>query len=238
MEMARALLDLQEHDLEILRLNKQLDEMPEKRAILAARAKIADITKLKARTDAVVHHFEAAAKVLEDTISQVRSKMDAEQAKFVSGEITNSKELQSVSKELDALRRRVEQLEAEELAEMEKREGGLAQAAKIDAALTEGAKREAELTDRFKARGSDILAHIKAEKMAREALVPLLSDDVRERYEMLRERSHGTAVGLLSDGMCTACRVTLPSTKVLALEAGPDLGTCPSCGRILVVRGV
>jgi hypothetical protein len=54
MEMARALLDLQEHDLALMRLGKQLDEMPEKRAILEARAKIVEITKLKERTDAVV----------------------------------------------------------------------------------------------------------------------------------------------------------------------------------------
>jgi uncharacterized protein len=237
MEMARALLDLQKHDLAILRLDKQLDEMPEKRAILAARAKIADIAKLKERTDAVVRHFAASAQVFEDSIASVKAKMDAEQAKLVSGEISNPKELQAVSRELDSLRRRVEHLEGEELAEMQKREEGLAQAAKIDAALVEGAKREAELTRRFKVRGGDILSRIEAEKRARKALAAALPADLRERYEMLREKGHGTAVGMLGDGMCSACRVNLPSTKTAALLEGPDLATCPNCGRILVVRG-
>jgi uncharacterized protein len=238
MDTVRALIDLQEHDLAILQLSKELDEMPEKRAILAARAKIAEIGKLKERTDAVVRHFEASAKLLEDSISGVKAKMDAEQAKLVSGEIGNPKELQAVSRELDALRRRVEQLEGEELSEMQKREDGLRQAAKIDAALAEGAKREAELTARFKARGSDILSGIEAEKRARTVSAAGVPADIRERYEVLRERGHGVAVGTLADGMCSACRVTLPSTKVEMLLAGPDLASCPNCGRILIVRDV
>lgn len=238
MDMVHALLELQEHDVAVLRLAKQLDEMPEKRSILAARAKIADIGKLKERTDTVIHHMDLAAKVIEDTIAGVKAKMDAEQAKFVSGEITNAKELQAVSRELDALRRRVEQLEGEELAQMQKREDGTAQAAKIDAALTEGAKREAELTDRFKVRGSEILAQIDSEKRARAALASQLPADILTRYEGLREKSPGSAVGILADGMCGACRVGLPTTRVEALLAGPDLATCPSCGRILVVRGL
>jgi predicted nucleic acid-binding Zn-ribbon protein len=184
-----------------------------------------------------VRRFDAAAQVLEDSIAGVKSKMDSEQAKLVSGQIVNPKELQAVSRELDSLRRRVEQLESEELVEMQKREDGLAQAARIDAALTEGARREAELTERFKVRGSDILARIDTERRARAALAGLLPTGMRGRYEALRERWNGTAVGTLADGMCSACRVGLPSTKVQALLEGPDWADCPNCGRILIVRG-
>jgi predicted nucleic acid-binding Zn-ribbon protein len=121
---------------------------------------------------------------------------------------------------------------------MPQREDGLAQAAQIDAALAEGARREAELTDRFKVRGSEILGQIDSEKRSRAALASQLPADILARYEGLRERSPGSAVGILADGMCGACRVGLPTTKVETLLAGPDLGTCPSCGRILVVRGL
>lgn len=236
METVRTLLELQERDLTILRLSKELDEMPEKRAILAARAKIADIAKLRERTAGVLRHMDQAAGVLEDTIAGIKAKMVAEQAKLLSGAIANPKELQSVSLELDALRRRVEQLEGELLVQMQKREDGAAQAAKIDGALAEGARREADLTARFKARGGDILARIDAEKHARTALAAALPADVRTRYEAVRETHHGLGVGALSGSMCGACRVTLPAGKVQTLLDGPELGTCPNCGRLLVVR--
>lgn len=236
METIPALLEIQERDLTILRLSKELDEMPEKRAILAARAKIADIAKLKERTAGVLRHMDQAAGVLEDTIAGIKAKMVSEQAKLMSGEIASPKELQAVSLELEALRRRVEQLEGELLVQMQKREDGAAQAARIDGALEEGARREADLTARFKARGGDILARIDAERHARAALAAALPADLLARYEAARESHHGLGVGALSGSMCGGCRVNLPAGKVQALLDGPELGTCPNCGRILVVR--
>jgi predicted nucleic acid-binding Zn-ribbon protein len=237
METVRTLLELQEKDLAILRLTKELDEMPEKRAILAARAKIAEIGKLKERTAGVLHHMDQAAGVIEDTIAGVKTKMESEQAKLLSGHIANPKELQSVSMELDALRRRVDALEGELLVQMQKREDGAAQAAKIDAALGEGAKREAELTRQFKTRGGELLSRIDSEKSARAALAAALPAELIAKYEVVRETHHSMGVGALSGSMCGACRVSLPAGKVQALLEGPDVGTCPNCGRLLVVRG-
>jgi predicted nucleic acid-binding Zn-ribbon protein len=236
MDITRTLLDLQESDLSILRLSKELDDMPEKRAILTARAKIADIAKLKERTDEVLRHMDASAKSIEDTIAGVKAKMDAEQARFESGEIANVKELQAVSRELDGLRRRVEQLESQLLGEMQKREDGALQAAKIDGALEEGSRREAELTARFKERGGGIVARIEADKRARSRLAAALPADLHSRYEEVRKTHHGVGVGVLTGSMCGACRVGLPAGKVQALLDGPDIGTCPNCGRLIVVR--
>jgi len=238
MDSVHALHELQERDIAIQRLEKELDEMPEKRAILAARAKLADISKLRDRSQAVVHAIDGASKTLEDTIATVKTKMDAEQAKLVSGDIVNPKELTAVSMELDSLRRRTESLETELLALMQKRETAEAQVAKIDAALTEGRRKEGELTDRFKVHGGEVLAHIEAEKHARAAAASALPAETLARYESVRASRHGVGVGVLAEGRCSACRVGLPSTKVQALEAGPDISTCPSCQRLIIVRGL
>jgi predicted nucleic acid-binding Zn-ribbon protein len=238
MDQVHALVQLQEHDLALARLERELDEMPEKRAILAARAKIGDIEKLKARTDAAVYAIDAASRATEDKIATVKGKMDAEQAKLVSGEVSNPKELQAVSMELDSLRRRVEALESDLLGQMQKREDGAAQVAKIEAALTEGHRREAELTARFKEHGGDIVAHIEAERRARSVAAAATGAELLQRYESTRASRHGIGVGVLSEGRCSACRVGLPAGKVAALEQGPDVSTCPSCGRILIVRGL
>jgi uncharacterized protein len=238
MDTVHALLELQEHDLTIQRLEKELDELPEKRAILTVRAKLADIEKLKARTDAALHAMGLAAKSVEDQIALVKQKMDAEQAKLVSGEVANPKELQAVSRELDSLRKRVDSLESDLLAEMQKRETGDAQAAKIEQALVEGRRREAEVTARFKEHGGEVISHIEAEKRARAALVAIIGPDIVAGYETSRAAHHGLAVGVLSEGRCSACRIGLPSGKVQALLEGPDVGTCPGCGRILLVRGL
>ena len=132
MDPAGALRELQERDLDLARLTKQLDEMPEKRAILQIRAKIAEIRGLKARTEAVVHALDAAIKRHEDEVQAVADKIDDEQAKLLSGRIKSPKELQSISVELNSLKRRMDQLETEMLAQMQKRETAVGQAAKVD----------------------------------------------------------------------------------------------------------
>lgn len=236
MDQARALVELQAHDLTLVRLNKQLDEMPEKRSILQARQKMAEIRELKRRTDAALHAIEAGLSRLEDEAAGVAHKIDEEQARMLSGDVRSAKELQAISLELDSLKRRLDQLETDELAQMEKRETALAQAAKVDAAVDTGVRTEAALTERFKTRGGDILAHIEAANRARTALLAELPPELRERYEAMRSSKHGIAVGVLQDDMCTACRVSLPSSRVQSLLDGPDIATCPSCNRILVVR--
>lgn len=237
MHPARVLTELQERDFAILRLEKELEEMPEKRAILTARAKMADIEKLRERTAAAIHAMDTVSRRLEDQIATLAVKMGTEQSKLVSGQVASPKELQSVSMELEALRRRVAVLETELLAEMQKRESGDAQLARIDAALAEGRKAESALTDRFKAHGGQVLERIEAEKHEKAVLLGELDAALRTRYEGLRESRHGIAVGTLQGSMCGACRVTLPAGKVSDLENGPDVAACPSCGRILIVRG-
>jgi uncharacterized protein len=238
MDMVHALLELQEHDLALQRFDKELDEMPEKRSILTARAKLAEVEKLRTRSAAALHAIDQASRAIEDQIAALTAKMEAEQEKLVSGAIANPKELQAVSRELDSLRRRVDGLESDLLAQMQKSETAEAQVAKIDAALTEGRRREAQLTARFKERGAEILGHIEAEKRGRTVAASSIGPALLERYETSRARPHGIAVGVLHENMCSACRVGLPAGKVAALNAGPDIGACPSCGRMLIVRGV
>jgi len=236
MEESRILLELQDRDLRVLRLNKQLDEMPEKRAILAARQKLAEIATLLSRTDAVGHAIDLRIKKLEDEMNTIRGKMDHEQAKLLSGEVKNPKELSAISMELDALKRRLDKLEGEELAEMAKREAATAQSDKVKAALETGQGREGELIAAFRERGGDILGEIERLGAERDKLSAKLTAATRQRYESVRSSKHGLAVGTLEGDMCGVCRVNLPAGQVERLVSGPDVGTCPMCQRILIVR--
>ncbi|MDO8915783.1 MAG: hypothetical protein Q7W16_06860 [Coriobacteriia bacterium] len=236
MDQARMLLELQDRDLRVLRLNKQLDEMPEKRAILAARAKLSEIATLLARTDAVGRSIDTQISRLDDEMTAIRVKMDHEQAKLLSGEVKNPKELTAISMELDSLKRRLDKLEAEELAHMAKRETATAQSEKVSAALVAGRAREAEMVTAFKIRGGDLLGEVSRLAAERATLAGALPPALRERYEAVRAAKHAVAVGNLEGDMCGVCRVNIPAGELEKLQAGPDIGRCPMCQRILIVR--
>ena len=235
MEEPEILLEMQDRDVRIMRLEKQLDEMPEKRAILQARAKIEEVRTLLERTRAAGHAVDAAVKRAEDEIAAVRGKMEAEQAKLLSGAVTAPKELQAISMELDGLKRRSDKLEDEEMALLEKREQATSQEIKVLAVLEVGERKEHELVAAFKARGGDILAQTEQLHAERDALAGKLSPALRDRYEALRSSKHGIATARLEGSMCGACRVSLPAGSIESLLAGPVVATCPNCNRILIV---
>lgn len=236
MDEASTLLELQDLDLRIMRLNKRLDEMPEKRDILAMRAKMADVKDLLARTEAAGRALDAKLKRFEDETAAVTGKMEEEQAKLLSGTVKNPKELQAISLELDSLKRRRDALENEELAEMGRREAATEQEGKVRAVLEAGGRKEAELVETFKQRGGALVSELEELKSARDRAAGRLSAATRDRYEALREDKHGIAVGVLEGNMCGACRVTLPEGDLESLADGPEVGVCPKCRRLLVVR--
>lgn len=235
MDEARALLTLQDLDLRILRANKRLDEMPEKRDILTARGKIGELETLLARTLAAGHAVEVRLKRLEDETGAIGGKMEAEQAKLLSGELKNPKELQAISLELDSLKRRRDVLENEELAEMAKLETAKEQEAKVRTVIEAAHRKEAELIAVFKERGSVLVGEVEALTAEREKVAAGIAADTLARYGSLRESKHGVAVGKLEGGQCSACRVQLPSGRVEMLLAGGPVGECPQCKRMLIV---
>lgn len=235
MDEARILLELQDLDLKVLRLNKRLDEMPEKRDILALRTKLADVKSLLGRAAAVGRAVDARMSRLEDDATGITAKMEAEQAKLLSGQVKVPKELQAISMELDALKRHRDAVENEEFAEMAKRDAASEQETKVRKVLEAGARKEAELVAVFKERGGALVSEIEQLTARRDKLTRGLSAELVARYETVRQSKHGIGVGCLEGDMCTACRVSLPGDQLERLATGPSIGTCPKCHRMLIV---
>ena len=235
MTEAEALIALGEHDLAITRAEKALDELPEKRAILQLRHRLEEIQAVRAKAEAYCETADRLVARATDETSTLVAKMEAEQAKVLSGEVTNPKELQALTRELDSLGRKKVALETETITLMEKAEAGAAQVAKVDATLAEGREKEAELIALFREKGGALQTDIERLRAERSALLTRVSEPVRERYEELRRTKHGIAVGVLRNSICSACRTELPAERAQSLMAGPPVGECPNCRRILIV---
>jgi predicted nucleic acid-binding Zn-ribbon protein len=234
-EQTDLITQLQDLDLDIMRSRKRLDEMPEKAAILTMRRKIADFEALRGRAQQAQDAVDAQVHRHEDETALLQQKMDAEQAKLMSGEVTNPKEVTNISREMDALRRQKDKLETDTLAVMEKREKAGEQVAKVDAAIEEGRRREAVLVKDFQEKGGALQGEIAKLEAERAAVAAAVEPSLLGRYEQLRESKHGIGLGVLHEDTCSACRVELPSNKVAELKSGEPIGVCPACHRLIVV---
>lgn len=233
MSQAEALLALQDLDLRIFRAEKKLDELPEKRAILEARAKIAEVEGLKAKAGVLVSKLEAELRAHQDEVATISEKLSVEQAKVM--ETSDHRQVQSITREMDGLKRRRDKLENESLQLMERIEKANGQVAKIDAALSQLHGKENQLVDEFKLHGGELQNEIASLKARRDALATQIDREVLGRYETARAQKGGIGVGKLEASTCSACRMELPAERVKELRSGAAVATCPQCRRLIVI---
>lgn len=237
MEQPAALLALQTCDLETRRAQKLLEELPEKRAILETRHKAEEVRELRAKAEDLVHRLDRAITANNDEVALVDEKIAAVQATLDSGDVTNPKEVHNLSREMDALKRREDKLDNETISLMERAEKAREQVAKVDVALERLSAREAELIAQYRAKGGKVQTSLEEHRTQREALATSLGEDLLNRYETTAAAKGGIGAARLLDVTCSACRVELPTERLRELRDGPDIGVCPNCRRLLVVRG-
>lgn len=236
MDAPSALIALQECDFEIHRAEKQLDGLPERRAILETRRRAAEVGELKAKADLLVSRLERKIAANNDEVSSIDDKIASVQATVDKGDVTNPKEVYNLSREIDALRRRKDKLDTETLGVMERLEKARGQVATVEEALRKLTANEASFIERFQDKGSQIQTTLEERKAQRSSLVAELDGDLVDRYETIRAAKGGIGAATLRDCACSACRVELPVERLRDLRAGPDIGLCPNCRRLLVVR--
>lgn len=236
MDQATLLIRLQDTDLSVMRARKRLDEMPEKVAVLGARKRLRELDTLRARTQAAWEAIDRSVNKHEDETAVLSAKIDAEQQKLMSGSVTNPKEVQNISREMDALKRQKDKLENTMLDEMEKRETAAEQTTKVDTAIEVAKKEEEAVIAEFQAKGGLLQSEIQRLDSERAALAREMEAGLLARYESLRDEKHGIGAGVLNEDMCSACRMELPAERAQALrDSETVIGVCPACHRLLVV---
>lgn len=234
MSESDALLTLQSIDLDIIRAKKRLDELPEKRAILAARAKLREVSGLREKAGTLLRKLESELKVRQDEITTLAEKIAHEQEQLM--ETSDHRRVQAITREMDGFRRRTDKLEMESLQYMERIEKAISQMATVDAALEKLRDSEAALVERFKQVGGEVQAEIATLEADRARTAAGVSADLLARYETARETKGGIGVGRLEGETCTACHMSLPAERIRDLQEGADVGVCPQCRRLIVVR--
>lgn len=234
-EELEALLELQQIENSIRRLEKRLDELPEQAALDEV---IATSEKLKATQDQLrVDRDMVDSKIrsLEGELDLLQERRQKEQTRMYGGEISNPRELQAIRAEIDSVEERVETNEEELLARMEEREEMTGQMGKLEDRRAELEVEQEELTAKRDEAAKGILAELGELRARHDQVVAQVPDELLRRFETAKDRHGAVALGALEGGICTSCRLELtPLERSDLREDAPTLGTCPQCQRLLV----
>jgi uncharacterized protein len=229
------LLAVQEHDTTI-------DQLVHRRAHLPSRAELdgvmADLAGLEARVaevQEVRHGLGRDQQRLEDEIASLTERANHHDKTLYSGTIGNPRELQALQDEIAMLKRRISQLEDQELEIME-------QTDPLDAQLTTFAASRATLDERGSALHAQIAeeevaieAELEQEREARDTLAATIDAGLRAEYDDLRKRSGGIAIARMVGGSCGGCHLSLSAVDVDRIKKLPPEAPayCEECGRLL-----
>ncbi len=230
-----ALLSLQEHDT-------STDQLVHRRAHLPEQAELekvmGDLRALEATMEEVQarrHDLGRDQQRLEDEIATLNDKAIRHDKTLYGGTIGNPRELQSLQDEITALKRRIHQLEDQEIELMEQIEP-------LDAELERSAGVQTELDERGAALRGQIAeeevaidADLERVRTERASIASDIEPELLAEYDTLRPQSGGIAIARLVSGHCGGCHLGLSAVEIDRIKKLPPEAPahCEECGRLL-----
>jgi predicted nucleic acid-binding Zn-ribbon protein len=235
MDPARPLLDIQELDTAIDRLMARMEALETGDDAAAALAEANEAERMMGELRLRLDELSRDQMRFEHEIDSMSQKAAAEERRLYDGSVANARELDSITHEVDNLKKRRTDREDELLALMEIRE-------ELEAQERAAGERSEALRARVAEVGSvaaDELERLRAElkerSEARATLAETVDAEYLELYEDLRPQKKGVAAVALIDGVCQGCHEQLSSVYVDRLKRVEGPKRCEHCRRILVI---
>jgi predicted nucleic acid-binding Zn-ribbon protein len=152
------------------------------------------------------------------------------------GLISNPKDLERMSGELESLERRISTLEDEELEVMERLEAAQGMLSSLNDQVGAAETRIEELAAERDRRTAEIDTQLVAVEASRGPSVDGLPEDLLALYEKLRTSRGGVGAAALAQRRCGGCQLGIdPAELAVIRAAAPDeVVRCEECTRILV----
>ena len=231
---SKRLLELQELDLSIDRLNARRGLLESGEELRLARDRLAGAEGRLGELKLSLDDVSRQQRRLEGDIDSLDQKTKADEKRLYDGTVANPKELQSIRAEIENLRGRKDRIEDQLLELMERREDIESSLGPVEAEVAEHRDRVAEMETSQTSELLEIEQALAARRAEREGLLPEFDDELLELYEDLRRQKKGVAAVALADGVCQGCHQKLSPMYLDQLKRTDGVRRCEYCRRILV----
>lgn len=233
--MFDTLLEVQAHDTRLDQILHLMEHLPARVERDGAADTLAAVeTSIAAETE-IRNDLARHQKRLDDEIETIAQKRKHVDATLYGGSVTNARELQDLSEEIEALGRRISQLEDRDIEIMELLEPIETQLRELVATrkTARSALDDAELLSRCRGRRR-ARPRLRSGGARRDTAAQIPADLLGE-YESLRGGRGGIGVAKLIGTQCGGCHLTLSAVEAARIRKHPEKVThCEECGRLLV----
>lgn len=223
------LLAVQEYDIRIAEIDRELRDVPKR--------KDEELTRLDKHKESL-EETNGALKAKQAEIGQLELEVESAKEKISKFrkqqlEIKTNKEFKAMEHEIKAVKDQILGLEDKELVLMEELEIIRSDVAQKQRDLTEEEKEVAADVEMLDGRAAGLDAERAQVAEKRGGAAGEISErEWLERYDRIREKRLN-AVVKLEDGICSGCHMQLPPSAVHDVHKPDTITSCDYCGRLL-----
>lgn len=229
----KALLEVQQLDMDMAKMDVMMRDLPVKRLILGLKVREKEIQQLLAKKEECLRENQRRSRRLTLDLDESRSQLELLNQKLYSGELKNAKELAQMESRCESLRERADALEEEILTLM-------LQAEEWDAETKEHRGQLEEVQGELQGHLLDFNRTVKRWRREmrelqriREEVQASIPPSLLATYERMRAKGQGRVVVEVHNGICGGCNVALSPIHMGALRKGGQGVFCEHCGRLL-----
>ncbi len=224
-------------------IDAQADQLRHQRATLPELAEITELGETRARLDAErrdaqiqVEDLIAEQEKVDADVELVKARRTRDRDRMDQGLISNPKDLQRMTHELESLERRITSLEDDEIEVMERLEEAQGALDTLTTQLGEAEDRLTSLAQSRDAKAAVIDSQLADLASERGPAADGLPADLVALYDKLRAAKGGVGAAALRARECGGCRLAIDNAELAVIKAAPSdqVIRCEECQRILV----
>ena len=223
------LLAVQEHDMRILQIEKEMKDIPARKERELERLNGHKAALEKA--EEALKAQQARLKDLEIDVASKREKITKLRSQQL--ELKTNKEFKAMENEIETIESSISAAEDRELEIMQEIEEARSA---VEASAKELAEEEAEVNEDIKdldERLKGLEAEREKEQAARDEAAAGIDDVWMTRYNALLKSKGGAVLVSTENGVCGGCHMTLPTYLCYDAKKRLDMVVCSFCGRLL-----
>ncbi|WP_460716952.1 zinc ribbon domain-containing protein [Nocardioides ginsengisegetis] len=230
------LLEVQELDAKADQLRHQRANLPELAEIVALQTTRKSSDDQARDAQIAVDDLTVEQQKVDSDVETVKARRERDRNRMDQGLVTNPKDLERMSHELESLERRITSLEDDELEVMARLEEAQRTLDEFSGKVREADEQLAELMLARDQKTAEIdlqLAKVEAERGPAAEGLPA---DLVALYDRLRVQKGGVGAAELRQRRCSGCQLAIDNAELAVIKASPSdlVIRCEECSRILV----
>jgi predicted nucleic acid-binding Zn-ribbon protein len=225
-----ALIELQEIDLKLDRLNEERGDLPDI---------VNELTQKIQNDEETLKNYESTLKELKIEEKKIELDLDSTRLQLKKYEeqlyqVKTNKEYDAIANETESTKKSINESENRLLEIVELMEN-------LDSSISELKKSRQATLKELKENKEDLQAKINESSEEENILAQeknivkkSLNKQYLTTYNRIRGAKNGVAVAHCNGGICSGCFSFIPPQKVVEIKNMKNIFTCESCGRILV----